>query len=124
MFPTWTPDNYGPIWIPKKGATIQLTRQNIGFYRRVISVYEKNKLEEKGGQFFINGTLADTYTFQQDYYWMMGDNRDNSEDSRFWGFVPEENIVGKPLFIFFSKYTDQFGSKIRWNRLFTSANKF
>jgi len=124
LFPTWTPDNYGPIWIPKKGATIQLTRQNIGFYRRVISVYEKNKLEEKGGQFFINGTLVDTYTFQQDYYWMMGDNRDNSEDSRFWGFVPEENIVGKPLFIFFSKYTDQFGSKIRWNRLFTSANKF
>ncbi|MCO6462020.1 MAG: signal peptidase I [Saprospiraceae bacterium] len=124
LFPTWTPDNYGPIWIPAKGATVTLTPQNIDIYRRVISVYEHNKLEEKDGRFYINGTLTDKYTFKQDYYWMMGDNRDNSEDSRFWGFVPEENIVGKPLFIFFSKYTDQFGSKIRWDRIFSSANKF
>lgn len=124
QFPTWTPDNYGPIWIPKEGVTIDLTQDNIAFYRRVISVYEKNKLEEKDGKFYINGAEAHQYTFKQDYYWMMGDNRDNSEDSRFWGFVPEENIVGKPLFIFFSKYTDMYGSKIRWDRIFSNANKF
>lgn len=124
QFPDWTTDNYGPVWIPKKGATIRLTPDNILFYRRIISVYEHNDLKEQGGKFYINGTLTDQYTFKQDYYWMMGDNRDNSEDSRFWGFVPEENIVGKPLFIFFSKYTNQFGSTIRWDRIFTSANKF
>ncbi|HQN57672.1 MAG TPA: signal peptidase I, partial [Saprospiraceae bacterium] len=124
QFPAWTPDNYGPVWIPKKGVTINISEDNIAFYRRVISVYEKNNLEEKNGKFYINGTETNQYTFKQDYYWMMGDNRDNSEDSRFWGFVPEENIVGKPLFIFFSKYSDMYGSKIRWNRIFSGANKF
>ncbi|MBL0119764.1 MAG: signal peptidase I [Saprospiraceae bacterium] len=79
---------------------------------------------ENGSTYTINGKVTDKYTFQQDYYWMMGDNRDNSEDSRFWGFVPEQNIVGKPLFIFFSRYTNQFGSTIRWDRIFTSANRF
>jgi len=121
----WTPDNYGPIWVPKKGVTIKLTPENIAFYRRIIAVYEKNTLEQDGTQFKINGKITDQYTFQQNYYWMMGDNRDNSEDSRFWGFVPEKNIVGKPLFIFFSKSSDPYnGSKIRWNRIFTGANKF
>ncbi|HNB93205.1 MAG TPA: signal peptidase I, partial [Saprospiraceae bacterium] len=115
---------YGAVWIPKKGVTINISEDNIAFYRRVISVYEKNNLEEKNGKFYINGTETNQYTFKQDYYWMMGDNRDNSEDSRFWGFVPEENIVGKPLFIFFSKYSDMNGSKIRWNRIFSGANKF
>jgi len=124
QFPDWTTDNYGTIWIPKKGVTITLTPANIAFYRRVISVYEKNTLVENGNTYTINGKVTDKYTFQQDYYWMMGDNRDNSEDSRFWGFVPEQNIVGKPLFIFFSRYTNQFGSTIRWDRIFTSANRF
>jgi len=121
----WTPDNFGPIWIPKKGATTPLTLENIAFYKRVISVYENNKLEIRDSTIYINDKPAKSYTFQQDYYWMMGDNRDNSEDSRFWGFVPEKNIVGKPLFIFFSKYSDPYnGSKIRWKRIFTEANKF
>ena len=124
QFPDWTTDNYGKIWIPKKGVTINLTKENIAFYRRIISVYEKNDFKENANGFVINGAAAETYTFKQNYYWMMGDNRDNSEDSRFWGFVPEQNIVGKPLFIFFSKYTNQFGSKIRWDRIFTNANKF
>lgn len=120
----WTPDNYGPVWVPKHGVTITLTPENIAFYKRVIQVYEKNTLVQKGNQFVINGEETNQYTFKQDYYWMMGDNRDNSEDSRFWGFVPEQNIVGKPLFIFFSKYTDMFGSKIRWDRIFSNADKF
>lgn len=121
----WTTDNYGPIWIPAKGATTKLTPQNIAFYRRVITVYERNTLTQEGDKFIINGKQTDQYTFKQNYYWMMGDNRDNSEDSRFWGYVPEENIVGKPLFIFFSKYSDPYnGSKIRWDRVFTIANKF
>lgn len=121
----WTPDNFGPFWIPKKGITTPLNMDNIAFYKRVISVYEGNKLEIKDSTILINDKPANSYTFKQDYYWMMGDNRDNSEDSRFWGYVPEENIVGKPLFIFFSKYSDQYnGSKIRWKRIFTAANKF
>lgn len=124
QFPNWTTDNYGTIWIPKKGVTITLSPANIAFYRRIISVYEGNDFKENGASYTINGVVTDQYTFKQDYYWMMGDNRDNSEDSRFWGFVPEHNIVGKPLFIFFSRYTNQFGSSIRWDRIFTSANKF
>ena len=124
QFPNWTPDNYGSIYIPKKGATITLTAANIEFYKRLIAVYENNDLKINGNNFIINGVATDKYTFKQDYFWMMGDNRDNSEDSRFWGFVPEQNIVGKPLFIFFSKYADMFGSRIRWERIFTNANKF
>jgi signal peptidase I len=120
---SWTVDNYGPLYIPKKGATTPLTAENIAFYRRVIGVYEGNKLEEKSGKFYINGQEATSYTFQQDYYWCMGDNRHNSEDSRVWGFVPEDHIVGKPLFIWFSTKNANMREGIRWNRIFSSASK-
>jgi signal peptidase I len=118
-FGSWTNDNYGPIWIPKAGVTVQLTPENIALFRRVIQVYENNAYERKDGKIFINGKEATEYTFKQDYYWAMGDNRHNSEDSRVWGFVPADHIVGKPLFIWMS--TGKNG--IRWNRLFTSAHK-
>ena len=112
-------DNFGPIVIPARGQTVNLSLENIKLYERTISTYEHNKLEYKGGKFFINDVESSTYTFKQNYYWAMGDNRHNSEDSRFWGFVPEDHIVGKPLFIWMS--TGNNG--IRWNRLFTTANK-
>lgn len=115
----WTRDNYGPIWIPAKGATVNLTLENLPLYQRIISTYEKNRLEVKEGEIYINGEKADTYTFKQDYYFMMGDNRHHSLDSRYWGFVPEDHIVGKPAMLWFStdKY-ESFPSNIRWNRLF------
>jgi signal peptidase I len=119
----WTRDNYGPIWIPKKGATVQLTLDNIAVYERPIRVYEDNDLEVKNGQIYINGKLAKSYTFKMDYYWMMGDNRHNSADSRYWGFVPEDHIVGKPIFIWWSSDPDRHGfSGIRWNRLFNMVD--
>lgn len=116
----WTRDNYGPIWIPKRGATIELTPENLALYRRCIKNYEHNELEEKDGAVYINGEKATTYTFQYDYYWMMGDNRHNSADSRSWGFVPEDHIVGKPIMIWLSLDKDRslFDGGIRWNRLF------
>jgi len=115
----WTRDNYGPIWIPKKGASIDLTLDNIAIYERPIRVYEGNELEVKNNQIYINGQLAKSYTFKMDYYWMMGDNRHNSADSRYWGFVPEDHIVGKPIFIWWSSDPDRKGfSGIRWERLF------
>ena len=116
----WTRDNYGPIWIPKRGATIELTPENLAIYRRCIKNYEHNELEEKDGAIYINGKKATTYTFQYDYYWMMGDNRHNSADSRSWGFVPEDHVVGKPIMIWLSlnKDRDWFDGKIRWERLF------
>jgi signal peptidase I len=115
----WSNDNYGPLTIPAKGATVTLTLQNISLYQRVIRIYENNTLEIKNNEFFINGSKAMTYTFRQNYYWAMGDNRHNSQDSRAWGYVPEDHIVGKPLFIWFSSGPNG----IRWNRIFTSANK-
>lgn len=119
----WTRDNYGPIWIPKKGATIALNMHNIAVYERPIKVYEGNDLEVKNGQIYINGKLAKSYTFKMDYYWMMGDNRHNSADSRYWGFVPEDHIVGKPIFIWWSHDPDHPGfSGIRWHRLFTMVD--
>lgn len=119
----WTRDNYGPIWIPKKGATIELDMDNIAIYERPIKVYEKNDLEVKNGQIYINGQLAHSYTFKLDYYWMMGDNRHNSADSRYWGFVPEDHIVGKPIFIWWSSDPDRHGfSGIRWSRLFNMVD--
>ena len=114
----WTRDNYGPVIIPAKGQTIKLTLENIAVYDRPIRVYEKNQLEVKGGKIYINGEQTDKYTFKMDYYWMMGDNRHNSLDSRYWGFVPEDHVVGKPIFIWLSINPDQMGKKYRWHRLF------
>lgn len=114
----WNLDNFGPMVVPKKGATVQLTPQNIALYRRIIDVYEENQLEERNGQFFINGQQANSYTFKMDYYWMMGDNRHNSLDSRFWGFVPEDHVVGKAWFVWLS-----YGEGgMRWRRLFRGVH--
>ncbi len=118
----WTVDNFGPIWIPKKGATAALTPESLPFYWRIIKVYEKNKLEVRNGKIFINDQEATSYTFKQDYYWMQGDNRHNSEDSRFWGYVPEDHIVGKPLFIWFSTKNGNMREGINWDRIFKSAS--
>lgn len=120
----WTRDNYGPIWIPKKGATVKLSLANLPLYERPIRVYENNKLEGRNGQIYINDKPANSYTFKMDYYWMMGDNRHNSADSRYWGFVPEDHVVGKPIFIWWSHDVDHPGFKgIRWKRLFTCVDK-
>ena len=115
----WTRDNYGPVWSPAKDKSIQLTMENLPIYERCIRTYEGNTLEVKDGKILINGKVATSYTFKLDYYWMMGDNRHNSLDSRYWGFVPEDHIVGKPIFIWWSSDPDRGGfSGIRWNRLF------
>lgn len=121
IYTGWTRDNYGPVWIPKKGESIALTLKNLPVYERCIKVYEGNDLKvDNAGRIFINGKQAKSYTFKLDYYWMMGDNRHNSADSRYWGFVPEDHIVGKPIFIWWSHSPDHPGfSGIRWNRLFT-----
>jgi signal peptidase I len=109
----WSADNFGPVYIPAKGSTITLTPENIDIYRRLITTYEGNKLEEKDGRFLINGQQTTTYKCKWNYYWMMGDNRHRSQDSRYWGFVPETHVVGKASLIWFS-----WENGPRWNRLF------
>ncbi len=115
----WNADNMGPIHIPKAGETVQLNAQTLPFYKMIITDYEHNALKVSGSEIRINGQIATTYTFKQNYYWMMGDNRHNSEDSRFWGFVPEDHVVGKPVFIWLSR--DLVNGGIRWERMFTTV---
>ena len=120
LYTTWDRDNYGPVWIPKRGETVSLTPENVAIYERCIRAYEGNTLEVRPDGTYINGQKQDTYTFKLDYYWMMGDNRHNSLDSRYWGFVPEDHVVGKPILVWLSldKDRDWFDGKIRWDRLF------
>lgn len=125
----WNRDNFGPIYIPKEGETVPLTAESLPFYKRIIEVYEgsemeiNNKLSQNGTQVLLNGSPAGSYTFKQDYYWMMGDNRHNSLDSRYFGYVPETHIVGKPVFIWMSwdANGNGFFDKIRWERVFTTV---
>ena len=113
----WNFDNFGPLYIPKEGTTVHLNLDVLPLYKRVIEEYEGNTLSVQGNQIFINGTVANTYTFKQDYYWMMGDNRNNSLDARAWGFVPFDHVVGKPVFIWMS----WDGKSPRWERWFTTV---
>lgn len=120
----WNNDNFGPIYIPEEGKTVEITPQTLPLYKKIITDYEKNTLQVSGNQISINGTVTNLYTFKQDYYWMMGDNRDHSEDSRTWGYVPANHIVGKPVFIWLS--FDNFDQGItkwrpRWDRIFTTV---
>lgn len=119
----WNMDQFGPLYIPKKGATIAIDTANLPLYKRLISEYEGQSIYAKGNQIYINGKVASTYTFKQNYYWMMGDNRNNSIDARRWGFVPENHVVGKPVFIWMSWNTNGSGlNKIRWDRMFTTVH--
>jgi signal peptidase I len=117
----WSEDNFGPVWVPKAGATVHLTDLNLPLYRRAIAVYEHNDLQVKDGQIWINGKQTDSYTFKQDYYWMMGDNRHRSQDARFWGFVPFDHVVGKAVLVWLTADPEKggFPAGIRWKRLFT-----
>lgn len=117
----WSEDNFGPLWVPKAGATVHLTELNLPIYRRAITVYEHNDLQVKNGQIWINGKQTDSYTFKQDYYWMMGDNRHRSQDARFWGFVPFDHVVGKAVLVWLTADPEKggFPAGIRWKRLFT-----
>ena len=121
----WSRDNFGPLYIPKKGATVALTMENLPIYEQIIRNYECNNLEVKDNTIYINHKASDSYTFKMDYYWMMGDNRHNSADSRFWGFVPEDHIVGRPVLVWLSLDKDKslFQGKIRWNRFFKNASE-
>jgi signal peptidase I len=121
----WNADNYGPIYIPQAGKTVSLTKETLPFYKEIITDYEKKELQVNGDEIRINGQVVNSYTFEMDYYWMMGDNRHNSEDSRYWGYVPSDHIVGKPVFIWMSLDQNvpwgQVLDKIRWERMFTTV---
>ncbi|MBR1793344.1 MAG: signal peptidase I [Bacteroidales bacterium] len=118
----WSIDNFGPIHIPAAGETISLSAENISLYQRLITTYEHNSLDIRDGRFFINGEETSTYTIRQNYYWMMGDNRHNSADSRYWGFVPEDHVLGKFVAVLWSHDKDH--GRIRWNRCFKSISSF
>ncbi|MGA1977967.1 MAG: signal peptidase I [Bacteroidales bacterium] len=114
----WNEDNFGPLWMPVRGATVKIDTSNLCLYERIISVYERNDLKVEGSTIYINGKPSDSYTFKMNYYFMMGDNRHNSADSRYWGFVPEDHIVGKPKFIWLSINKEASGlKKIRFERI-------
>lgn len=119
----WNIDNFGPLDIPKEGQTVKIDQTNISIYKRIINAFEGNKLEIKNGKIFINDKIETSYTFKQNYYWAMGDNRHHSADSRLWGFVPEDHIVGKASFVWFSldKNKSLFNGKIRWSKLFRTV---
>ena len=120
----WNEDNFGPILIPKAGMTIDINEQTLPLYKKIIREYEKNELSKEGSKIFIDGKEASSYTFEQDYYWMMGDNRHRSEDSRYWGYVPEDHVVGKPVLVWFSIDGINDGIKnwsVRWDRLMTTV---
>ena len=120
----WNNDNFGPIYIPKEGATVEINSKTIPFYKKIIRDYEYNDVKVTGNKVLINGVEADSYTFKQDYYWMMGDNRDHSEDSRTWGYVPADHIVGKPVFLWMSFDNFRQGIanwRVRWDRVFTTV---
>jgi len=121
---SWNRDNFGPIVIPEAGTTVNLTIDNLPLYKRIIRNYELNDLDVRDGKIYINGQETDSYTFKMNYYWMMGDNRHNSADSRYWGMVPENHVVGKAVFVWFSldKNKSLFNGKIRWNKLLRFVN--
>lgn len=120
----WNSDNFGPIYIPKEGTTVEINARTIPLYKKIIRDYEHNDVEVTGQKVLINGQEANSYTFKQDYYWMMGDNRDHSEDSRAWGYVPADHIVGKPVFLWmsFDNFNEGLSNwKPRWDRIFTTV---
>jgi len=123
----WSQDNFGPIYIPKAGSSVELTSESLPFYEQIIRNYENNDLQVIGENIFINGKKVDSYTFKQDYFYLIGDNRHNSLDARYWGYVPFDHVLGKPVMIWFSWDANaaSFGAKlksIRWNRLFTTVH--
>jgi signal peptidase I len=120
----WNIDNFGPLWIPEKGKTVRLTTENLPLYERIITAYEGNTLEVRNGDILINGSPVSEYTFKMNYYWMMGDNRHNSADSRIWGFVPEDHIVGKAVFVWLSLDPNKslLGGKIRFDKSMRVVN--